>query len=662
MKSTYCALTLLAASAFSGFASQNTTVSDTKIISSLENTAAEPTSALIDNERQLTDEYFSQIKYRDKIRKRLAKLSNHKTTGLYWRDNDGRYYYYENDGKKPQWLLYRTEKPSKKGSLFIDPNTLSEDGSATLTATSQSLDGKYTACTITRNGHSDIILLDTESGNKLADNIESADSATPQWWADGFFYTASPRPEVGENGSATNIYYHKIGTPQTQDKLIYEAPALPHHEYRAHIPEGSNHLFVNGSGEGFGNSVMMKNLNEPESEWVIVEPSQNHKISIIGVDGDKAYILTSADTENNKLVTADIKNLQRQNWTTLIPETKHLLKDARLLGDNKLTLTYVRDAADHLYVYDSNGKPIREIKLPTFGSVNAWSSKKYPDDLFYTFNSILTPPASYRYDLNKFESKLLHSALISGYPLSDYKFEQVFFTSADGEKIPIYITHYFKFRRNGKTPAILYAVDTSDSPSTPTFSPHQLFWLQTGGVYAIACLRKNSVNDLIAAAEHLINEGYTSSDQLVIQSPGNGGMLIQSAVNQRPDLCKIAISEIKDNSDSQPCNTTALRSHDGSADTIPHPAILITTPNNAAPARALNFAANLRQADHGDAPILIRTTPDSNLPPFDPTSKAIDEQTDIYSFIFQNFGVNPSTNKEFFFSIGIGGLTIPFAF
>ena len=205
MKSTYCALTLVAASAFSGFASQNTTVSDTKIISSLENTAAESTSALIDNERQLTDEYFSQIKYRDKIRKRLAKLSNHKTTGLYWRDNDGRYYYYENEGKKPQSLLYRTEKPSKKGSLFIDPNTLSEDGSVTLTATSQSLDGKYTACTITRNGRSDIILLDTESGNKLADNIESADSATPQWWADGFFYTASPRPEVGENGSATKI-------------------------------------------------------------------------------------------------------------------------------------------------------------------------------------------------------------------------------------------------------------------------------------------------------------------------------------------------------------------------------------------------------------------------------------------------------------------------
>ena len=707
MKPSICAMALISASAFSCSTDKNinypvapsdSTVTDNyfgTVVADpyrpLENDTAEATLAWVEAEKKITDDYMSKIPFRDNVRKRLTQLLDYKKTGLYWRDNDSLYYYYENDGLQNQSLLYRTNKPGEKGTLFLDPNKLSEDGTVALTGTFQSPDGKYTAYTISRNGSdwSEIHLLDTKTGKKLTDVIEWAKFTSPQWWGDGFFYSAYPRPAEGKEFSNANenhqIYYHKLGTPQAQDKLIYEDPAHPLHFHGAYVPEGTDYLFVYGSGEGFGSSVMMKDLKNPNAQWVVIEPSQDYEISILGVEGDKAYILTSADAEKNKLMVADLKKPQRQNWTTLVPEAENVLTSAQFMGD-KLLVSYMVDAADRLYVYDTAGNRLREIEMPSFGSISVVSSKKFPDDVFYSFNSFLFPSTRYSYNPKTNESTMIGRPEIAGVNLDDYTTEQVFYTSADGTKIPMFITYKKDLKRDGKNPTLLYGYGGFNISMTPGFSAQRMLWLENGGVYAMTCLRGggeygeawhkagtkqqklNVFNDFIAAGEYLVKEGFTSPDLLAIQGGSNGGLLVGATVNLRPDLCKVAIPQVGvmdmmryhlftigwnwapdygTSADSKEMADYLLSYspiHNIKNDGTPYPAILVTTADHddrVVPAHSFKYAATLQQANTGDAPKLIRIESNAGHGAGKPTSKVIDEQTDIYSFIFQNLGVTP---------------------
>lgn len=655
----------------------------------LENDTAEATTRWVEAENKVTQAYFDKIPFRNSIRERLTQLNNFKKTGLPYRENDGKYYFYENDGLKNQSVLYRCDSLGGKTEVFLDPNTLSDNGTVALTGVAQSVDGKFTAYTISRNGSdwTEIYVLETATGKLLEDHIEWAKFTSPQWWGDGFFYSAYPRPEAGKEFSNANenhqIYYHKIGTPQSADKLIYEDPAHPLHFHTAYVPDGSDYLFVFGSGEGFGTSLMVKNL-KTDSKWSVIEPTQDFEISPIGIVDGKVFILTSANAERYRLVAASLDNPARANWEEIVAEQPNVLTGATF-SDNKLLLTYMIDAADHIYLHNIDGSLIREIELPTFGSVGISASQKWPE-IFYTLTSFVYPSTRYSYNAETNESTMIGRNEIEGINFDEYTTEQIFYTSADGTKIPMYITYKKGLERNGNNPTLLYGYGGFNISLKPSFSSQRLLWLENGGIYAQACLRgggeygeswhkagtqmqkMNVFNDFIAAAEYLINEGWTSSERLAIQGGSNGGLLVGATVNLRPELFKVAIPQVGvmdmmryhkftigwnwapdygTSADSKEMADYLLSYsplHTIKNDGTPYPAILVTTADHddrVVPAHSFKYAAQLQASNTGDAPKLIRIDTNAGHGAGKPLSKVIDEQTDIYSFIFFNMGVTP---------------------
>lgn len=656
----------------------------------LENDTSAATLEWVKQENKVTDDYLAKIPFRNKLRQRLTELNNYKKTGLPSRENDGRYYYYENDGLKNQSVLYRVEKLGGAPEVFLDPNALSEDGTVALTGVFQSNDGKYTAYTISRSGSdwTEIYVIDTETKKTLSDHIEWAKFTGVDWKGNGFYYSAYPRPEKGKEFSNANenhqIYYHKLGTPQNEDILVYDDPAHPLYFHTAYVPESEDYLFVYGGGQGFGSSLKVKNLLT-DGPWEIIEPSQNYEMSILGVADGKAYMITSEGAPNYRLVAVDLNKPSKENWIEIVPEKKSVLSGAQFAGD-KLLLTYQIDAADHLFLYDINGKEIREIKLPTFGTVHASSSHKYPD-IFYSFNSYVYPSAIYSYDAKNGVSTFIDQAEISGINLSDYTTEQVFYTSSDGTKIPMFLTYKKGTKRDGRNPVLLYGYGGFNVSLPPSFSANRLLWLENGGIYAVANLRgggeygeawhkagtkqekMNVFNDFISAAEYLIKEKWTSPEYIAIEGGSNGGLLVGATVNLRPDLFRVAIpkvgvmdmmryhlftigwnwaSDYGTSADSKEMAEYLLGYsplHTIKNDGTKYPAILVTTADHddrVVPAHSFKYAAALQEANTGNAPKLIRIDSKAGHGAGKPMSKVIDENADCFSFIFYNMGIDPS--------------------
>lgn len=659
----------------------------------LENDTALATEEWVKAENAATGEYLSAIPFRDKIRDRLTALSDYSRRGAYWHENDGKYYYYENNGLQNQSVLYRTDSIGGKSEVFLDPNKLSDDGTVALTGTMQSKDGKYTAYTISRNGSdwTEIYVMDTKTGELLPDHIEWAKFTGAAWCGDGFYYSAYPRPEKGKEFSNANenhqIYYHKIGTPQSADRLVYEDPAHPLHFHSAYVPESEDYLFVFAGGEGVGESVIMKDLRT-NGDWVTVEPSQDYRIAPVDVIDGKIYMVTSAGAERNRLVSADVKNPSRANWKDVIPEQEGVLTDVSLTP-GKMLVTFQKDATDHVMVYDMKGNKLDEVKLPGLGSAGISSSRKHPD-VFYTFTSFTSPASIYSLDMNTLESTLMWQPEIEGVDMSEYETRQVKYKSADGTEIPMFITYKKGTELNGKNPTLLYGYGGFNISLTPGFSAMRMLWLENGGVYAMANLRGggeygeqwhqagtktnklNVFNDFIAAAEYLINNKYTSPEYLAIQGGSNGGLLVGATVNMRPDLFKVAIpqvgvmdmmryhlftigwnwaSDYGTSADSKEMADYLLSYsplHNIKNDGTPYPAILITTADHddrVVPAHSFKYAAQLQASDTGDAPKLIRIESNAGHGAGKPMSKSIDENADIYSFIFYNMGLTPDTDK-----------------
>lgn len=659
----------------------------------LENDTAANTIAWVKAENMVTDEYLAKIPFKDAIKKRLTELNNFKKTGLPSRENDGRYYFYSNDGLQNQSVLYRIDKLGGKPEVFLDPNKLSTDGTVALTGVFQSNNGKYTAYTISRSGSdwTEIFVIDTETKQLLDDHIEWAKFTAASWRGDGFYYSAYPRPEKGKEYSNANenhqIYYHKIGTPQSSDILVYEDKANPLHFHQAYVPESEDYLFVLGGGQGFGESLSVKNL-KTDGPWITMEETQNYEMSPLGVINGKLYLLTSAGAERYHLMAADLNNPERKNWKEIVPEKEHVLSSAQFAGD-KMILTYEKDAANHLYVYDLNGKELSEIKLPTYGTAAVSSSRKH-SDVFYSFNSYVYPSTQYSYDLTTGISSLVYKPVISGINLDDYVTEQVFFKSSDGTRIPMFLTYKKGIERNGKNPVLLYGYGGFNVSLPPSFNANRLLWLENGGIYAVANLRGggeygeswhkagtkmqklNVFNDFIGAAEYLIKEQYTSPDFLTIEGGSNGGLLVGATVNLRPDLFKVAIpkvgvmdmmryhlftigwnwaSDYGTSADSKEMAEYLLNYsplHTIKNDGTPYPAILVTTADHddrVVPAHSFKYAATLQEANTGNAPKLIRIDSNAGHGGGKPMAKVIEEHTDCYSFIFYNLGIDPTVNK-----------------
>ena len=656
----------------------------------LENDTAPATLEWVKAENALTESYLAAIPYRENLRKRLTDLNNYKKTGLVSKEKDGKYYYYENDGLQNQSILYRKNAIDGEGEVFLDPNTLSEDGTVALQGVSMSNDGKLTAYIISRSGSdwNEIFLMDTETGKLLDDHIEWAKFTGADWDGNGFYYSAYPKPEAGKEFSNANenhqIYYHAIGTPQSEDKLVYEDKDQPLHFHSAYVPESEDYLFVIGGGEGNGNSLIYKNL-KTGGDWVTVEPSQDYSINIIDVTGNKALVLTDYNAPNNRVMQIDLNKPSKENWKEIIPQGNSVIKGVYPAG-GRILVQVEKDASDKLYEYDPDGLLIREITLPSYGSVGV-SADKDSDEVYYSFVNFTSPSSMYSLNLKTGESTLIHQTELEGFNPDDYVTEQVFYPSSDGTQVPMFLTYKKGMEKNGQNPVYLYGYGGFNISLTPGFSSNRLLWLENGGIYAQANLRggseygeewhqagtkqnkMNVFNDFISAAEYLISNEYTSPDNLVIEGGSNGGLLVGATVNLRPDLFKVAIPRVGvmdmmryhlftigwnwasdyGRSDDSREMADYLYSysplHNIKNDGTIYPAILVTTADHddrVVPAHSFKYAAQLQASDTGDAPKLIRIDSKAGHGGGKPISKVIDEYTDIYSFIFNNIGLEPN--------------------
>lgn len=654
----------------------------------LEDEKSAETKEWVKSQNKITDDYLSQIPFREDLRSRLTVLNNYTKKGMPWRGNDGRLYQSVNDGLKNQAVVMVTDNGVER--VFLDPNTLSEDGTVALTGIFQSPDGKYTAYTISRSGSdwSEIYVMETSTGKLLDDHIEWAKFTDAQWHGDGFFYSAYPRPDGGRDFTASNeghnIYYHKIGTSQSEDVVAFEDAAHPFHFHRAFVPEGTPYLFVISEGEGIGSALAVKNLND--GVLTVITDSQEYPMEIVGEADGKLYVLTSLGAPRNRLMRFSLSAPALECWEEVVPQSPDaVLTGVRMAGD-RLVLNYEKDAISVVKVADMDGNIKNVVPLPGLGSVELSASKKHSDEVFLSFTSFTSPSSIYRYNPLSNEILMLYRPEVSGVDFDDYVTVQVFYTSKDGTRVPMFLTYKKGLKRDGRNPVYLYGYGGFNISLTPGYNPSRILWLENGGIYAQANLRGgaeygeewhqqgikqnklNVFNDFIAAAEYMIAEGWTTSELLTIEGGSNGGLLVGATVNLRPDLFKVAIprvgvmdmmryhlftigwnwaSDYGTSGDSREMASYLLSYspiHTIRNDGTPYPAILVTTADHddrVVPAHSFKYAATLQAANTGSAPKLIRIDSKAGHGAGKPVSKVIDEYTDIYSFIFYNLGLTP---------------------
>ena len=530
----------------------------------LENDTSAATAAWVEAENKVTNEYLAQIPFRKQLLERLTNLANYEKIGAPFKKH-GKYYFYKNDGLQNQSVLYVQDSLEGEPRVFLDPNKLSDDGTVALTGLSFSHDGKYAAYTISRSGSdwTEIYVLDTATGQLLDDHIEWAKFTGAAWQGDGFYYSAYDAPVKGKEFSNVNenhkVYYHKIGTPQTEDKLIYQNPAYPKRFYYTGTSEDERILFVYESGAGRGNNLFIKDLKKANAPFIQLTTDFDYQYSPIEVIDNNVYIFTNYGAPKNRIMVADINNPKLENWKELIPEMESVLSSAEVIG-GKLFLTYDKDASNHAYVYSQKGEHMHEIKLPSLGSVG-FSGTKDDKECFFVFTSFTTPGTIYKYDMDKNSYELYRAPKVE-FNSDDFVTEQAFFPSKDGIMIPMFLTYKKDLERNGNNPVFLYGYGGFGISLNPGFTTSRIPFLENGGIYAQVNLRggseygeewhiagtkmqkQNVFNDFISAAEYLINNKYTNPDKIAIVGGSNGGLLVGACMTQRPDLFKVAIPQV----------------------------------------------------------------------------------------------------------------------
>ena len=654
----------------------------------LENDTSAATAAWVEAENKVTNEYLAQIPFRKQLLERLTNLANYEKIGAPFKKH-GKYYFYKNDGLQNQSVLYVQDSLEGEPRVFLDPNKLSDDGTVALTGLSFSHDGKYAAYTISRSGSdwTEIYVLDTATGQLLDDHIEWAKFTGAAWQGDGFYYSAYDAPVKGKEFSNVNenhkVYYHKIGTPQTEDKLIYQNPAYPKRFYYTGTSEDERILFVYESGAGRGNNLFIKDLKKANAPFIQLTTDFDYQYSPIEVIDNNVYIFTNYGAPKNRIMVADINNPKLENWKELIPEMESVLSSAEVIG-GKLFLTYDKDASNHAYVYSQKGEHMHEIKLPSLGSVG-FSGTKDDKECFFVFTSFTTPGTIYKYDMDKNSYELYRAPEVE-FNSDDFVTEQAFFPSKDGIMIPMFLTYKKDLERNGNNPVFLYGYGGFGISLNPGFTTSRIPFLENGGIYAQVNLRggseygeewhiagtkmqkQNVFNDFISAAEYLINNKYTNPDKIAIVGGSNGGLLVGACMTQRPDLFKVAIpqvgvmdmlryhkftigwnwaSDYGTSEDSQEM-FEYLKGYSPLHNLKPgtkYPATMVTTADHddrVVPAHSFKFAATLQECNDGTNPTIIRIDSKAGHGAGKPMAKVLEEQADIYGFIMYNLKMKPA--------------------
>ena len=656
----------------------------------LENDTSAETNAWVEAQRALTNEYLSHIPLRAKLKDRLTQIADYEKYGVPSK-RFGKYFYSKNDGLQNQSVYYMQDANGGEPEVLLDPNKLSDDGTVSLGGMSMSHDGKYLAYTIQRSGSDwvEIYVKDVATKELLPDHIEWAKFTGASWYKDGFFYAAYDKPVAGKEFSNVNenhkIYYHKLGDPQEKDQLFYENPSQPRYFHGVSTDEKERYMFLYESGQGAGSTLWIRDMEDPKGEFVQIAFDMDYQYSPIDIIDGKLYIMTNYDAPKGMICVVNVDDLNKasiENWEVLIPENDDVMVGAQL-GAGKMIVTYDKDASNHAYVYELDGTLKHEIQFPTFGSTGIVSRYEEPE-IFYAFTSFTFPTTIYKYDIESNKSEVFRAPKVDFNP-EDYTTEQVFFTSKDGTKVPMFLTYRKDLKKDGKNPTLLYGYGGFNITLNPGFSVMRIPFLEMGGVYAMANLRggneygeewhlagtklqkQNVFDDFISAAEYLINNKYTSPDYLAVNGGSNGGLLVGAVVNQRPELFRVAVPQVgvmdmlryhlftigwnwaSDYGTSEDSEEMfqALYAYSPlhtikSGKDVKYPAIMVTTADHddrVVPAHSFKYAAELQHAQTGDEPKIIRIDSKAGHGGGKPMAKVIEEQADIYAFILYNMGI-----------------------
>lgn len=648
----------------------------------LEIDTAQNVKEWVTKQNEVTFDYLEKIPYRDQIKDRYEELFNYVKLSSPFKVGDY-YFFSKNDGLQNQSVLYYQKGLDGDPEVFIDPNTLSKDGTASINLIGFSKDHKYAAYSRQDAGSDwqQIHVMEIASKKKLDDVLEWVKFSGANWKGDGFYYSRYPAPDDGTELSAANsghsVYFHKLGTDQSEDKLVYSNPDKPKMYHFIGITEDRNYLVLYASTGTDGYETYVKDLRDENSDFVPLFTGFENKSSVVHNVGDKFFIMTDIDAPNYRLIKLDLNNPTKENWVDIIPESKNLLNSVSS-GGGKLWATHLRNATSRISRWDYDGSNKRNIKLPGLGSAYGFGGEEDDDHFFYSYTSFTTPNTIYKFDVASSESEQFFESELKYNP-DDYIENQVFFKSKDGTEVPMFIVHKKDLQLNGNNPTYLYGYGGFNISLTPTFSTSRLILLENGGVFAMPNLRgggefgeewheagmlhnkQNVFDDFIAAAEYLIKMRYTNKDKLAIAGGSNGGLLVGACMTQRPELFAAAFPAVG--------VMDMLRYHKftvgwgwvpeyGSSDEEEHfdnllsysplhnlkegtsyPATMITTADHddrVVPAHSFKFGARLQECHEGENPVILRIAVDAGHGAGKPTSKIIEEEADRWSFFFYN--------------------------
>lgn len=531
----------------------------------LEDDRSEETAQWVEAQNELTFDYLADIPFREAIQQRLEVLENYEKVSAPFQEGDY-YYFYQNDGLQDQSILYRKASLDGEAEVFFDPNQLSEDGTVSLAGSSFSKDGKLFAYALSESGSDwrTIYVMDTETGEKLSDKVEWAKFTGIAWQRQGFYYQRFPEPEADDQLKGQNlygkIYFHRIGTDQSRDQLIFENPEDPQNRFSAQVTDDQRFLVVYSTRKTYGNGLYIKDLSRSSNPFVPIVENFDNEHRVLGNRGNTFFLRTDLNASNGRVVRFSLDAPAPAAWQDVLPESEHAISSVGMAGDY-LMANYLVDAKSSVSQFNLDGSKVRDIELPGIGRASGFGGDDEDTEVFYTFSSFTVPSAVYRYELASGESTLYRQAQVD-FNAANFVTEQVFFTSKDGTRVPMFIVYKKGLEKDGQNPAWMYSYGGFGISMLPGFSSSRIAWLEQGGVYAQPNIRgggeygeqwhkagtklqKQSVfDDFIAAGDYLIEQGYTSSEYLAIEGGSNGGLLIGATINQRPDLAKVAFPRV----------------------------------------------------------------------------------------------------------------------
>lgn len=657
----------------------------------LEDDRSAETEAWVKEQNVVTFGYLDKIPFREDLKNRLEKLWNYEKLGSPFKEGDYTYFY-KNDGLQNQYVVYR-KKEGGEEEVFLDPNTFSEDGTTSLMGLEFTKDGSKAAYLISEGGSDwrKCIVINSEKKEIVEDTLVDIKFSYISWKGnEGFFYSSYDKPKGSELSAKTDqhkLYYHKLGTPQSDDKIIFGGiPAEKHRYVGGYTSEDGNYLFITAATSTSGNKLFLKDLTQPNSKLVTILDDTDSDTNVIDNNGSNLYMVTNRNAPNKKIVVADASNPTPENWKDLISETENVLTTGT--GGGYIFAEYMVDAISKVLQYDYEGNLVREVELPGVGSANGFGGKKDEKEFYFSFTNYSTPGSSYKYNVENGTSEQYWKPLIDFNP-EDYESTQVFYDSKDGTKVPMIITHKKGLELNGKNPTILYGYGGFNISLTPSFSIVNAVWMEQGGIYAVPNLRgggeygkqwhiagtkqqkQNVFDDFIAAAEFLIANKYTSKKYLAIRGGSNGGLLVGATMTQRPDLMQVALPAVgvldmlryhtftagagwaydygtsEESEDMFQYLKGYSPVHNVTLGTA-YPATLVTTGDHddrVVPAHSFKFAAELQEKQSGENPTLIRIETKAGHGAGTPVSKIIEQYVDIFGFTLFNMGYDALPNQ-----------------